>query len=246
MSNDDDKQFVLDQQSKRFAVLKFIWQETRTQPKDSLSYATAKDIAIKTGIDDDDLLGILEYLEAEGLIESYPYLGQIPLRRITHQGKVEMENAITRPNESTEHFLSSVIVNIETMNQTTINAGRDANGNVIDSQINAPITNNISNIQHSVETSEILQAIAELRKQIITSTLPPNLQEVADDALDTLQEEIISPTSKPAKIKAAWMNICTVIGKAKDPIVLINAAFSLQEHLSKLNIDLSDFHLPHL
>ncbi|MFN6386438.1 MAG: hypothetical protein ACK5RE_07610 [Pseudanabaena sp.] len=246
MSNDDDKQFVLAQQSKRFAVLKFIWQETRTQPKDSLSYATAKDIATKTGIVDDDLVEIIQYLEDEGLIEPYPYMGKIPLSRITHRGKTEIEDAIIKPTEDTEHFLSSVIVNIETMNQTTINAARDANGNVIDSQINAPITNNISNIQQTVETSEILQAIAELRQQIITSTLPPNLQEVADEAIDTLQEEIVSPKSKPAKIKAAWMNICTVIGKAKDPIVLINAAFSLQEHLSKLNIDLSDIHLPHL
>ncbi len=106
---------------------------------------------------------------------------------------------------------------------------------------------NTANVNQTIGSThqEILQAITELRQQIITSTLPPNLQEVADEALDTLLEEIVSPTSKPAKIKAAWMNICTVIGKAKDPIVLINAAFSLQEHLSKLNIDLSDFHLPH-
>lgn len=111
------------------------------------------------------------------------------------------------------------------------------------------LQNGDNNTAHVIQTigsnnQEILQAIAELRQQIII--LPPNLQEVADDALETLQEEIVSPTSKPAKIKAAWMNICTVIGKAKDPIVLINAAFSLQEHLSKLNIDLSDIHLPHL
>jgi hypothetical protein len=78
---------------------------------------------------------------------------------------------------------------------------------------------NTANVNQTIGSNnqEILKDIAELRKQITTSTLPPNLQEVADDALDTLQEEIISPTSKPAKIKAAWMNICTVIGKAKDP-----------------------------
>ena len=104
---------------------------------------------------------------------------------------------------------------------------------------------NTANVNQTIGSNnqEILQAIAELRQQIIT--LSPNLQEVAGDALDTLQEEIVT-LSRPAKIKAAWMNICAVIGKAKDPIVLINAAFSLQEHLSKLNIDLSDIHLPHL
>jgi len=111
MINDDDKQFVLDQQSKRFAVLKFIWQETRIHPKDSLSYSTAKDIAIKTGIDGDDLFGILQYLKSEGLIELLQYMGGIPLSQITHQGKVEMENAITRPSEGTEHFAEQVIMN---------------------------------------------------------------------------------------------------------------------------------------
>lgn len=245
MSNDDDKQFVLDRQRKRFAVLKFIWKETGILPKNLLNFAIFKDIAVNLGIYDVELFEILQYLQSEGLIELIQHMGQqFPVSQITHRGKIEIEEAIIKPTENTEHFLSSMIVNIATMNQTNINAGRDANGNIIDAQVNAPITNNISNVQQSVETSEILKAIAELRQQIIT--LPPNLQEVADDALNTLQEEIVSPTIKPAKIKAAWMNICTVIGKAKDPIVLINSAFSLQEHLSKLNIDLSDIHLPHL
>jgi hypothetical protein len=149
---------------------------------------------------------------------------------------------------------SAMQLNLEINNLVSANMNQNQSSSQVYQSFNAPVgavqtgNHNIANVSQNndANNAEILNAIAELRQQIITSTLPPNLQEVADDALDTLQEEIVSSTSKPAKIKAAWMNICTVIGKAKDPIVLTNAAFSLQEHLSKLNIDLSDFHLPHL
>jgi len=199
MSNDeDDKQFVLDQQSKRFAVLKFIWQETRIKPKDSLICSTVKDIAIETRINGDDLLGILQYLKSEGLIELSQYERQ-SVSRITHQGKVEMEEAITRPSQDTEHFLSSVIV---TMNQTTING--DAIGNVISSSVNAPITTTISNSHRTEEFSEILKAIAELRQHI--NSLPNEFQDVAADALDTLESEITTPT-KTAKLKVALFSL---------------------------------------
>jgi|694.fasta_scaffold42053_7 hypothetical protein len=223
MSNDDDKQFILDQQRKRFTVLKFIWQETKTQPKDSLSYSTAKDIVIKIGIDDDDLLGIFQYLESEGLIELLQYMGQLPLSRITHRGKIEIENAIIKPNEDTEHFLSSVIVNIATMNQTNINAGRDANGIVVDSQINAPVTNSISNIQQSVETSEILQVIADLR-QLINKLAEEN-QDIAADALDTLESEVTTPT-KPTKLKSI---LFTLWGVAQGVATFANAVTAIAD-----------------
>ena len=225
MIGDDDNQYVLDQQKKRFAVLKFIWKETRTLPKNLLNFAIAQNIAINVDIYDIELFEILQYLQSEGLIELIQYMGQeSPVSRITHQGKVEMEKAITRPNEDTEHFLSSVIINIiETMTQTTINAGRDANGNVIDAQVNAPITNTISNIQQSVETAEILQAIADLRQLI--NKLSEENQDVAADALDTLESEVTTPT-KAAKLKST---LFTLWGVAQGVATFTNALTAIAE-----------------
>ena len=60
MIGDDDNQYVLDQQKKRFAVLKFIWKETRTLPKNLLNFAIAKDIADNVGIYDVELFEILQ------------------------------------------------------------------------------------------------------------------------------------------------------------------------------------------
>jgi len=196
----DDNQYVLDQQKKRFAVLKYIWKETRTLPNSLLNFAIFEDITINVGIYDDELFEILQYLQSEDLIKLTKYMGQeFPVSRITHQGKVEMEYAITKPSQDTEHFLSSVIV---TMNQTTING--DAIGNVISSSVNAPITTTISNSHRTEEFSEILKAIAELRQHI--NSLPNEFQDVAADALDTLESEITTPT-KTAKLKVALFSL---------------------------------------
>ncbi len=112
MSDDDDKQFVLDQQRKRFAVLKFIWEKTRTLPKNHLlNFAILEDIADNVGIYDVELFEILQYLQSEGLIELIQYMGQkFPVSRITHQGKIEIEAAITKPHQRTEHFVEQVIM----------------------------------------------------------------------------------------------------------------------------------------
>lgn len=234
MSNETNKQYVIDQQKKRFSVLDFIWKNTRQQPQGSLNYSDAKDIANATGIYGEDLSTVLHYLESRGLIELFPYMGGLPYSRVTHSGIVEMENAITNPNQDTNYFSSGVIINfIETMNQTNISAQRDAIGNISSSEVNAPVTNTVSYSES--DTSEILQAIAELRQQI--NDLPQDLQDIADVTIDDLQEEISNPT-KPAKLRALWMNICNIAAKSKDSVVFANAVLSLQDHLSKSNIDL--------
>ena len=234
MSNETNKQYVIDQQKKRFSVLDFIWKNTRQQPQGSLNYSDAKDIANATGIYGEDLSTVLHYLESRGLIELFPYMGGLTYSRVTHSGIVEMENAITNPNQDTNYFSSGVIINfIETMNQTNISAQRDAIGNISSSEVNAPVTNTVSYSES--DTSEILQAIAELRQQI--NDLPQDLQDIADVTIDDLQEEISNPT-KPAKLRALWMNICNIAAKSKDSVVFANAVLSLQDHLSKSNIDL--------
>ena len=203
MSNETDKQYVIDQQKKRFSVLDFIWKDTRQQPQSSRNYSTAKEISSATGIDDDELFTALQYLESEGLIELMQYMGQLPYSRVTHSGIVEMESAITNPNQDTNHFFSSVIINfIETVNQTNISAQRDAIGNISSSEVNAPVTNTVSYSESN--NQEILQAIAELRQQI--NTLAEENQDVATDALDTLESEVKSPT-KPTKLKTALFSL---------------------------------------
>jgi hypothetical protein len=227
---------VLEKQAQRLNILLAIYQISGGIPT---KYVYPYSDEEKFGLRGEPFIHILEHLEREGLIKAVGSLwGGQPAVQITHQGIIECEAVLRKPTESTEHFLTSAINLI--MKQTNIYAGRDATGNIIASEVNAPITNTISNQEQIFETSAILQAISELRQQI--NTLPQNLQDIAEVAIDDLQEEVSNPT-KPAKLRTLWMNICNIVGKAKDPIVFANAAFSLQEHLSKLNIDISDIRL---
>lgn len=190
---DDDKQYVIEQQMKRFAALKFIWKETRDS---ETLFSPINEICDAIQVNQDELLQILGYLEAEGLIKRMIYLGQPTLSQVTYLGKVEIENAITRPSEDTEHFSSKAITFI--MNQTNITAGRDAIGNVT-SSTNPNISTTVT-----YSTNETLEAIAELRQQI--NTLAEENQDVATDALDTLESEVKSPT-KPTKVKTALFSL---------------------------------------
>jgi len=196
----DDHEYVIEQQEKRFSVLEFIWKETRGQP--SNCYLTDKQIGIATKIYGQDLSIVVDYLKCEGLIELREEMERLCIR-VTHLGVLEMESAITNPNQDTNHFFSSVIINfIETMNQTNISAQRDAIGNISSSEVNAPVTNTVSYSESN--NQEILQAIAELRQQI--NTLAEENQDVATDALDTLESEVKSPT-KPTKVKTALFSL---------------------------------------
>lgn len=132
-------------------------------------------------------------------------------------------------------------------NCTFMNSSQQSNQSYIFNATVGAVQNgshNISNVNQTIGSNnqEILQAITELRQQI--KELPQDLQDIADVTIDDLQEEITNPT-KPAKLRALWMNICNIAAKAKDATTFLNTVLSLHDHLSKSNIDLSNIPLPH-
>ena len=105
----DDIDKVLEKQTKRLKVLRgiYIIVDGITESVIDL-YSHSKTIDIKG----EELIRILEYLENERLIKSIGSLwGGNPQVKITHQGVIEIEVAITRPNQGTEHFVQQVIMN---------------------------------------------------------------------------------------------------------------------------------------
>ncbi len=218
---DDDKQYVIEQQMKRFAALKFIWKETRDAEN---LFSPINDVCDAIQVNQDELLQVLGYLEAEGLIKRMIYLGQPTLSQVTYLGKVEIENAITRPSEDTEHFSSKAITFI--MSQTNITAGRDAIGNV-SSSANSNISTTVS---YSISINETLEAIADLRQQI--PTLAEENQDVATDALDTLESEVNSPT-KLTNVKSALFSLWGVaqgIASFANAVTAIADRFGVKFH----------------
>lgn len=107
-----DYQYVIEQNRKRFTVLKAIYMDS----KGNKDLATGTDDICKTtGICSEELLHILEFLESKGLIKPigtlYAMYGGTAYVTIIHQGMCEVEDAIKKPNESTKNFPAQVFQN---------------------------------------------------------------------------------------------------------------------------------------
>jgi len=99
---------LLEKKRQRFEVLKAIYLDTDgAETKASLS----GEISQTTGIPTNELAHILRYLKQEGLIRPLTLINDSSERisiHILHQGVVEIESALSRPDEPTEHFPTQV------------------------------------------------------------------------------------------------------------------------------------------
>lgn len=113
---EEDYQHVIEQDKKRFSVLRSIYRDSGS--KSNLA-TNSCDICQITGVCGEDLLHILEYLEKEDLIKAvtslYAMYGGNAIVRITHKGIREVEAAMKKPDQPTNHFPAQVFY-------TTINA----------------------------------------------------------------------------------------------------------------------------
>lgn len=102
-------------QEKRFLFLKKLCDVTKWDP--SQHAKMYDDIGKPLGFDEDTVKDIERYLRDEGLLQ-WSTGGYI---NITHLGVVEVERALTRPKEPTEHFPSNInIISIQHMEQSQI------------------------------------------------------------------------------------------------------------------------------
>jgi hypothetical protein len=222
VSDSENLKYVLEQQEKRLIVLKFIWESTRDSVIDGLGM---KEISNVTGLQEDEIPVIVKYLLGEQLVTAMTtsnnkgwYCCDI---KISHSGKLEMEATITNPNQDTEHFPAVII-----MNQTNIHAGGNAIGNIIGSEINAPVTNTIQ----VTDADFVLQAIANLKQQIVS--LPQERQSIASEAISNIEEAVSNPTL----IEKAKSSLWTLWGVTQGVVGFANAVTAIAQ---RFGIDFS-------
>jgi len=117
-----NQRLMLERDQKRYRVLKRIFEESGGNTIVPVSEET---ISEKEGIPAEELAVIARYLMNEGLIKFYTF-GNLA---IEHLGVREMETSIKNPNQNTEHFQSTTIIqhfheavhNVQTGNQNTQN-----------------------------------------------------------------------------------------------------------------------------
>ncbi|PWW34573.1 hypothetical protein DFO83_111100 [Idiomarina loihiensis] len=138
---------------------------------------------------EDEIRTIANYLEGEGLLKVVArVMGGFPANvRITHAGIKEIEGAISRPDQPTEHFMPINILNVETM---------------IGSNIQQGTIGSSQNIEFSTDfITELQSFVAELKDQ--QSNLDLGEEEGAEfnSEVATIEAQMVSPKPKRAILK---------------------------------------------
>ena len=131
---ESDCQQVLEKQKKRFEVLKAIYIDTNGEENQA---SLSGEISQLTGIPLDELAHILQYLKQEGMIRPLTFIDDSEgiLIQILHQGVVEIEAAMSKPDKPTEHFPAQIfninnnapVTGQQFGNQNTLNVSQQSN-----------------------------------------------------------------------------------------------------------------------
>ncbi len=165
------------------------------------------EVGTELKLDRNETSQIVDYLIGENLIESRALGGGISL---THWGVKEVEEAIENPSRPTEHFLPFNVINIGTMNNSTLQQG------TTNSTINFTY-----NAQTAVDIEKIVSQLNDIKESLNLSN------ELQSELLSELQTiEIQSKSSKPKNIiiaeslKSIRTILEAVAGNALTPLII--------------------------
>lgn len=165
----------------RFNVL--VYAEDRSK-NNRRAIILREQVAEALGVAPDDLISTLQYLEGEGLIE---FSVGVDSFIITHLGVLEVEEALTNPEDSTKHFLPVA----EVRNEIIIH------GNVIGSQLNQQSPGSNQSIALQIQNSqEIGNLLITLEESLEELTLTETELREARSEIATLRAQIQSPRPK--------------------------------------------------
>lgn len=110
-------------QRARLAYLNKLYELTNGSAGEPVNGAeVAFQIGFNNG-DEEQLSQVAKYLEGEGLIRTQ-WLHRLPASvSLTHKGLREIEDAISKPDEPTQYFMSINVLNVEKMVNSTVQQG---------------------------------------------------------------------------------------------------------------------------
>ncbi len=175
----DNADLVSQKQSKRYEILLSLWHASNGTAHKGVIFL---EICRNLGIDDfEEAEEYLHYFAAEGLINNKAGF-EIGL---SHKGIVEIENSISYPQKSTEHFPSTIIQNFNAP------VGSVQTGPHNTSNVNQNFENNVS---------EVLKLLNELKNSL--KDLPIEQRQEATELTDFIEGEIVSESPNKTKLKA--------------------------------------------
>jgi hypothetical protein len=175
----------------RFLFLQKVYKETAGG---TFCIVDTDDIGQELGMDDLSSRRIVQYLIEEGLLQARGLGGGIG---ISHDGVLEVEQALASPDKPTQHFLPVNIINVQSMNNSVIQQGTKH------STQNVTITaDNISELKSFL--NDFKTALAKM--QFTAETQNELLAEIT-----TLEAQANSPKPKRTIIGEALKSLRSVL-----------------------------------
>lgn len=178
-------------QRKRFQFLQKLYQDTNGSEFESINLS---ELGAKLGFSDSETDKIYDYLHAKGLIEDVDLGGS---SSITHQGIVEVENALSKLNEPTSYFPPINYIHVEQMIGSQIQQSTNQSSQVL--------TFNNSDLE------AILKFVSDLRSRLPELKLNEEVRADVTFDIATIESQAKSPHPKSTVIKECLLSIKTVL-----------------------------------
>jgi hypothetical protein len=187
-----------EKRKKRFQFLHALYEHTGGNRLKNISF---DELGKKIGLSFEESDEASDFLSDEDLIE-FVAGSQIS---ITHKGKIEIENALSKPENETEYFPPASLTII---------------GNISNSNIQQGDNNQIQIKNYSPENQEaIFELMQEIKQQLSKLDLPKEHQAEAEADIKTVETQLNSPNPKPVIIKESLMSLKTILENVAGNIV---------------------------
>ena len=173
------QQIVERKQKRRYKLLLALWEATDGRENKDVDFLK---VATGAEFDEEEASEIYNYFNSENLLSNLTMGWGVNL---SHRAIAEGENSVTNPQQSTEHFPSTVI---QTFNAPV---GSVLTGN-----------HNVANVNQNIgqNFSEILEQLAILKTEF--QSLPSDEREEAIEVIDAITVEVLSEKPSKGKIKS--------------------------------------------
>jgi hypothetical protein len=175
---------IAEQKLRRFRFLKYLYERTGGRETEIVPDAEAMQ---GSALSKEEFDLVCDYLLKEGLVE-----GTFDAVCLTHAGVVEIEAALSQPDQPTEHFPVNII-HIEQMSHSQIQQGT--------------VGSTQSGTFASLDVAAVAEFVRGLKAQLPQLGLADDDEAVAQSDIVTIETQLSSPRPKAEIIKESLRSI---------------------------------------
>lgn len=188
-----------EKRKRRFIYLNALYEKT---DGDTLKHISMFDLGRGIGFSDEETQKVVNYLIGENLLEIVDFQGIA----ISHYGVVNVEEALSSPEEETHYF--PPVVNV--MNVHTMIGSQIQQGTIGSSQVITLSSEDLLSLQQLVK--ELLEKLPEL-------DLSDSARREMEAEAKTINSQVSSPNPKQSIIKESISSIKTILEGAAGNII---------------------------